>query len=573
MTNTTIVQAEIERFLKSPDPEVLCITGEWGVGKTYNWQANLDLLRSSREIGLSRYSYVSLFGINSIEELKAAIFENMEFLVPEGQAGFDRARSFANKGFQQSKKITGAIAAIPGVGNALSQIAKPLFMESIRNQIVCVDDLERRGEKLSVKDVFGLLSYLKEQRSCKVALLLNEGKLASLPKGQEEFNDHFEKVVDTKVIFSPSAKEAAEIAFKNRDELSQLIFQRAIELNVKNIRVLKKIERLVRIVASAVKVPTPEILQQIVHSLAIFGWSKFDSGAEPPPLSYLSESSVVRYMQRQKGNPASKKEERWDAIIEAYNFVRLDALDRALFDYVEAGVLNPALMQSEIDKKEIENEIGRQANSFEAAFRKLNDSFLDNEEDVCSSIVNGIKDNFQIVSLVNVDEAVEVLERIGRQASASGLIDYAIQHGSDEFWSARDPFGREIKSHKLKECALQRREQMAAPFIFEEDVFKAADNIDHKLIAKVAAAPIERYVSLFKSNTGENLRRATSACFGYRRIQNASLDMNAIVEKASAALQMIAKESSLNAVRVERMGVRAPATVNVSGQEEDGVVA
>ncbi len=36
-----IVRAEIERFLRSPSPEVLCISGRWGVGKTYSWQTFL----------------------------------------------------------------------------------------------------------------------------------------------------------------------------------------------------------------------------------------------------------------------------------------------------------------------------------------------------------------------------------------------------------------------------------------------------------------------------------------------------------------------------------------------------
>jgi hypothetical protein len=88
MTATAAVKGEIERFLKSSEPEVICISGEWGVGKTYTWQTILDGLRTRREIGLSRYSYVSLFGIASLDALKASIFENLEFLVPQGSSGF-----------------------------------------------------------------------------------------------------------------------------------------------------------------------------------------------------------------------------------------------------------------------------------------------------------------------------------------------------------------------------------------------------------------------------------------------------------------------------------------------------
>src|ERR1700722_627096 len=109
MTSTNAVQSEIKRFLKSAEPEVLCVVGEWGVGKTYNWQTSLDRLRSERAIGLSRYSYVSLFGINSLEGLKNSIFENLEFLVPEGASSMARIVNSVNRVFAGAKQYTDVV--------------------------------------------------------------------------------------------------------------------------------------------------------------------------------------------------------------------------------------------------------------------------------------------------------------------------------------------------------------------------------------------------------------------------------------------------------------------------------
>jgi Cdc6-like AAA superfamily ATPase len=162
MTSTDAVKNEIERFLKSSEPEVLRITGEWGVGKTYTWQRILDRLRASKQIGLSRYSYVSLFGINSLEAFKLSIFENLEFLVPQGSTGFEWMLSRGNSILQQSKKFASVAGALPKIGDAFFK-AQPLLFTSIRTQIICIDDLERRGAT-SVKDIFGLISYLREQR-------------------------------------------------------------------------------------------------------------------------------------------------------------------------------------------------------------------------------------------------------------------------------------------------------------------------------------------------------------------------------------------------------------------------
>lgn len=71
-----IVRAEIERFLRSPSPEVLCISGRWGVGKTYSWQTFLREEETAGRLGVDRHAYVSLFGLNSLGELRSAIVEN-----------------------------------------------------------------------------------------------------------------------------------------------------------------------------------------------------------------------------------------------------------------------------------------------------------------------------------------------------------------------------------------------------------------------------------------------------------------------------------------------------------------
>ncbi len=234
---------------------------------------------------MSWYSYVSLFGITSLDAFKQATFENLEFVVPEGKAAFDRALGYGNRAFQQSKKLVGALAAVPKLGDAISKISSPFLFSSIRTQIVCIDDLERRGNGLSVKDVFGLASYLREQRNCKIVFLLNQEKLGDAELvSVREFTDYFEKVIDTKVVFAPTAAEAAEIAFRGSDPVSKLTREFSVKLGVRNIRVLKKIERLIQIVLRALPEITDKLQRQIVHSLVMFGGaiSTLREPAKPP---------------------------------------------------------------------------------------------------------------------------------------------------------------------------------------------------------------------------------------------------------------------------------------------------
>src|SRR4029077_10650362 len=78
MTSTKLVIGEIQRFLASKESEVLCVTGAWGVGKTYTWKVLLESAAENDRLGLTKYSYISLFGLNTFLEIKQAIAENLQ---------------------------------------------------------------------------------------------------------------------------------------------------------------------------------------------------------------------------------------------------------------------------------------------------------------------------------------------------------------------------------------------------------------------------------------------------------------------------------------------------------------
>jgi hypothetical protein len=563
MTSTTAVQNEIERFLRSPEPEVLCITGDWGVGKTYNWQVKLDQMRTNRAVGLARYSYVSLFGINSLEGLKQSIFENLKFIVPEGQTGYDRMVSGANRTFQQGKRLVQAASAIPIAGDALAKISQPFLFSSIFNQIICIDDLERRGDNLTIKDVFGLISYLREQKSCKIVLLLNEAKLE-----QVEYKEYFEKVIDAKIVFSPTPPEAAAIAFPSDDILSKLVREYSVRLGIKNIRVMKKIERLVRIAVSAIPEMSDEIRRQTVQSLVIFGWCKFDSGSNPPPLEYLGEGSLARAVERQTSNTkASEDEKRWDAIRTRYDFGYADDFDLDLMKFVDTSVIDIDEIVLEAGKQEAALQRNKQSGSFESAFRPLHDSFLDNEDEVCNAMISGVKDNLEVVSLANFDAVVSTLERLGRTAMVAELIDFVVKEAPSDYWLNDDPFRRVIKSERLKKIIAERREVAKPALNFERDLVESAQNFNKEKIAELADVSQESYLKLFESKKGEELRRIVLAALAFRQIGNATPQMKEIVEKAEGALRAIGKRSALQALRMENFGVSLSTTLDVESEE------
>ncbi|WP_341858131.1 hypothetical protein [Sinorhizobium medicae] len=112
-----LVNDEISRFLHRDEPEVLCIRGRWGVGKTYTWTKQLETAQKAKKLGLERYSYVSLFGVNTLDELEFSIFENV-ITLSEGVRKADLATldAYVSK-LGSWRKLTKIASSLPVIRN------------------------------------------------------------------------------------------------------------------------------------------------------------------------------------------------------------------------------------------------------------------------------------------------------------------------------------------------------------------------------------------------------------------------------------------------------------------------
>jgi hypothetical protein len=490
--------------------------------------------------------------------MKSAIFENLEFLLPEGSAGLERILSGGNTILKGGKQFANAVAAlpIPYLGGALSK-AQPLLFSAIRNQIVCIDDLERRGA-LSVKGVLGLVSYLREQRGCKVVLLLNRTLLDD--SSQKEFNDFFEKVIDTQLVFAPVSSEAVAIAIDQNDDLSKLIRDHCEKLDISNIRVIKKIERLIRMLNEPILSKCdPDITRQVVHSMVMFGWRKLDVGAKPPPISYLQQGEFARFMlerdENEEGGQDNAERQRWDVILAGYGWRSMDGLDAALLNFVETSVLDTDDIIEKAKAVEAGLNQTKQMFAFDQCWRPFHDSLKDNEDEVCESIIEGVKNNFTMVSRPNFDAAVSILQELGRTKDADALIDFAKDNGGEDFWTSDDPFHRQVKDSRIRQIVEDRRKATKPIFDFESDLLSATQSMNGEKLAQLASVLVEQYQRLFENSTGKALNDYVYAALEYRKIANATEDMRKVIANAEEALRQIARKSKLNEIRVRKYDV------------------
>ena len=287
-TNREKIEFALSDFLTSED-KAICLSGTWGCGKTYLWK---EFIYGDKDKCLKHYSYVSLFGVDSIKDAKYAIVANKISKNEITENGHDNIFSL--------KKVHSFSLFIFGIFISLitswlsykwftfeffsynnlylfiilfvsicfiSILNKNLlhlisinkisifgfhidispneqqFM-SIKDTLICIDDLERKGKNLSIKDIFGLLSFLKESHNCKVIFICNSDCLSDDDK--RDFDTQKDKLFDYHLEFEPTVDDLIEIAYKNStflDNHKEILEKYIKKLEIKNIRILQKIKR------------------------------------------------------------------------------------------------------------------------------------------------------------------------------------------------------------------------------------------------------------------------------------------------------------------------------------------
>src|SRR5437016_1797577 len=227
---------EIARFLAHKDPEVLCITGKWGVGKTFAWNLFLRQAQESKKVALPRYAYVSLFGQNSLSDVRFAVFENT---IPSDQIGkkadLTTLKTSVEALLGNWRGGLKFLQYVPRIGESAMNVARLGFMD-VRKQLVCIDDMERAGKGLDSRDLLGLVSFLKEERECKVVLLLNDEALGK--ERADDFRTQIEKVADTVLRFEPTPTDAADLGLDNSTKFRNWLHTDCVGLGVVNIRLI-----------------------------------------------------------------------------------------------------------------------------------------------------------------------------------------------------------------------------------------------------------------------------------------------------------------------------------------------
>ncbi|VAW92129.1 hypothetical protein MNBD_GAMMA22-2361 [hydrothermal vent metagenome] len=554
------VQKVIEAFIANRQPEVLSIKGGWGVGKTYFWDSIIkDASSRSKNNPFTHYAYVSLFGITSLEELKSTLFEQITEKNHIGEKiSIDNLKRNSEELTKNlGKNTVSFLQEIPRIKNINTAIQSTSYINN-KNLIICFDDFERKGESLNIKDILGLVSILKEQRDCKIVLILSDSNLDQ--KSFDEYWQFREKVIDIEIKYAPSYEEAAKLAFKgnphNYDRLKQL----STQLRITNIRILNKIEKSVNDVLAVLDDFEPEITDQVMHTLMVLTLSYYThDNSYVPPYTYIKEIGYKLYG-LDENRDKNADEIRWDSTLREYGFQTFDDFDIALSNVIETGYVDHELL---LNKARAQNDLILSNNSqvsFSHAWDMYHHSFNDNSDELLSSLGDSLVENARHISPADMNATVRLFKRLDRDEEGSLLVDRYIELNKDNssiFDLDKNPLSRNIDDSEVIEKFNQQYYEIKNIKNAEDVLTNIAgqNKCSQSDEAILANTSMNQFYELFKKQNGVHLSSYVDSCLQFGRNNNATTQQLQIAENVTMALVKIGYENSLNALRVRKFGI------------------
>jgi hypothetical protein len=426
--------------------------------------------------------------------------------------------------------------------------------------------------RLPFRDVFGLTLTLKEQKNCKVVLILNSQSAIEDADERKAFDVFLEKVVDVRLAFAPSPQECVSIALVPDTPAIKQLAENCVALGISNIRVIRKIDRLVRRLAPLLEKYDANVLTQAVQSLALLGWSFYEPGNAPPldflksrrPFDYMKSPQQTDMLGLKREEPISDDKAAWGALLDAYGFVHLDEFDRLLLDGVKNGYFDEARIHNVAATLDRQARAVRADSSFKQAWSLYHDSFDDNDKEVADALYRSFLENVQFISPLNFDGTVRVLKTLGRTDLAAEAIKCYFEQHKDvsSFAGMQDtPLAAEMKDTDV----LTAFNQKLAAISSQADPAAILLNIAKNQgwgpddITILSNLPVDDYYKIFKSMKGQELALVISASLLFDRVLNATEAQKEIPSRAKAALKRIGLESPLNALRVKKHGIQPDA--------------
>jgi len=533
------ISCSIENFFKSTNPVVYCLSGKWGVGKTYlfnkiskkyfpgkvNRTNVLNITTPKNNLIL-----VSLFGMSSIDDLKhkiiAETLKNSEGkYIPKAFKYFDDHAKFKVRfiDFDQKKILDSLI-----------------FNKYFNDLIICFDDIERKSPSFKIIDFLGFVSMLKEKYNCNIFLILNDDMFEQNEKN--EYQIYFEKVIDHHIKFISESKDALSIAFEKYEfnqEVKNLLINKIEVLNINNIRIIDKIlSKSLQLIERFNEAIRPKVEEELIER-AVIDLCLFCDGIYSPQDSNNSDKPKTEDII----NPENKiyNNKKYQIFLWNLGFYNTEPFDIKIYEFIKNGFFDSDFdkIANEYNKK---FERGTKQYKYEESWRVgFHGSLKDNGDEVVGEIYRTFIDGIEVMTIRNLSPAYSLLNEHGWNDKANEIKNlYYEKHKNDqEKFNIHDIYevdGQEMKNFckdSLQKIKLNNRPNIEIAIENFLNNKSSPDNDDYlKQLSE------EEFYKFFKDEE--------SKIDNHNRLYLAKH-----FDNAKSTLEKIGKESKINKLRIE----------------------
>lgn len=548
-----ITKALLKDFLGNAETNVLALTGAWGTGKTYAWREALNEHKDS--IKFKYYCYVSLYGINSMAELRMSLFTKSVAVATLGKPldlntinkhWGSIAQDWLKARFGQLAPV---IKSLPH-GSTVSLGLEALVPSVVRDTLVCFDDFERQST-IKAEDVLGLITELSEERGCKVALIFNAEQLGA----KEAYRAYREKTIDFEVLYAPTVPEAFDLVFDASFANRDLILRHVVDLGITNVRILRKLQQLITRVAAATGGMHSNVINASIATTVLLCWCAYSPDKSKPKIEEIGKwnKDLISFKRETEQDPVTLA---WVRRLKAYGFAHVNDLDLTIARVVERGYVEGTGFVEATKKLNEELRQNEVSEPFMAVWRRFHDSFSDDQDAFIKELYSAALHAIAQISIGDLNSTVGLLRNLAQDELADSLIDNFVDANRTKpatFDLKEHPFGGTIDDAKLRH-KFEALHAGFTQFLGLEEAITYMDrnssyNPEH--LEAMKRATVDEYQALFLK-AHQNFELANILKWSLRWADGEHAE---ITTKAREALERIKATSLLNAIRVGRYGV------------------
>lgn len=552
------IQSAIDGFLNDESPSAIFIQGKWGVGKTHFWRNQISKNFADKP-WLKRYSYVSLFGVNSLADLKISLGVATEEFDRDAEVEWRLKGSFLRVWWRVQKWLGDVLKFIPRVGNQASSLYSRATFYAVKNRVICLDDVERRGAALSLHDVLGLVSYLVEDRSCRVVVIMNSGQLSK--DDQVVWIENKEKVFHGELTYAPTLRETIMLGLSlDKNELWYEAAALNLEkLGVRNIRIVQRTSRAIRLAVESVKDVEfeKETIEHISTVLPLLIYSAFGSGDGAPRLDVVlrvCKQHPVLASLLSKRDDLSEEDKAVEDVVRKYAIYLHTPLDEELVGMLLTGFPDIKKLSEAVREYQARAEVRRLQDKWSDAWRAYHDTLQDNRNEIIIAMRQAWPPVSQFEEIQNLQSLVELLRFLGESGLASEYITSWIEQRVPERLGEFDErlSNRRIHDREILEGLQAAQAKLNVAMTLEEAFnlwIEDPQLIRIDVVTVFAEASPEEIVGLLMNIRSKDLAMGIRKVIGMRGFSGANSQKAAL--NFQAALEKISKTSVLADRRIK----------------------